>query len=557
MKFKEGNKVVIVRSLGERNGNSDDEYYYGGDTGELSLKTKGVVKSIDNSEEICVELKNGEEWSFHPDELKLATKDSVKMNALPEQYVFNLASQMPIFLINDRVYTLGEPDANLKSNFLQISDDNGSTKRALIESATLSQLEELTKAHNSGEFNRAQTNYLKGLLEDKSDVNDNDQYKLLDFIVNEVFPHFRKDGGDSRVAQLLGAKEGVDKEGARKAKTYETDAKKNPFISKLIDKVEKEKFKRRESGKKKLDSLLGYDYRWDFSEFPKNYEPNSLLGKILEGRNVAVVDNIFYNLVQSGSDRHKKILNLNGKEYILFSPKPFGEVKERYDFELSKVVKIDALNDKLTRDSDLSELAARNADLASLARKQEYKEGDFGFIKEEYNNDGDYSYWVFLQVPKHVMKMPDDYDFDDGGEDWDYGHDRPKKRSKRKTERYYLFDKVRVAVKVYIEGGKIYRCDESVTVENYNHPFAHGGDFGEICLGDYHFGKLNRLEKGEAVARLLVDTRQTFTSGYVDGGTTPIHSLEDYEDNRITLSEAKRRNIPVTNVNLGKHRRQR
>jgi len=221
-------------------------------------------------------------------------------------------------------------------------------------------------------------------------------------------------------------------------------------------------------------------------------------------------------------------------------------VKARYEFELSKAIRVGALKNRLTQDSQLKALAQRNSDLGSLVKKSEYAEGEFGFIRDE-DSDDEHSYWVFLQVPKHVLKMPDDYKEDSDDED-----------GRSLKGKHYLFDKVRVAVRVFLEDGRDISYDETpVTVEDYEHPFAHGGNFGEICLGEYNSNDLNKLKKGEAVAKLLKDTRTVLLSGYVSADINPVTFLGDFEDRRITPSDARRRNIPITNVNLEKGRRRR
>ena len=58
------------------------------------------------------------------------------------------------------------------------------------------------------------------------------------------------------------------------------------------------------------------------------------------------------------------------------------------------------------------------------------------------------------------------------------------------------------------------------------------------------------MKRGEAVAKLLVDTKHVLMSGYLDGDTTGISRLEEYEKNRIYPGEIKRRNLYVSNVKL-------
>lgn len=566
MAIKKGMKVVVAKNFGPENKSDtrdDDDYYFpdAENTSDIELGSKGTVSRVDgNKIYVEIEDRGGDEFPFHIKELKFPGQNVTldPLGKLPQPYVFVLASQMPIFLINDIVYSLDGSQGNLRSDFFKVSDNGSSSRRGLVESATLSQLEELTRAHHAKEYDKIERKYLQEVVEERSRNGDGDKHKLVDFIVNEVFPYFRGDGhNNSKIGQLLGLRiSNEEKSGKHEPQKPKEQSKEETFVSRLIDEIEKERFQRgedEEKKNKKLDTLLGYDPRWDVSEFPQDYDPSSSLGKILAGRNVAVVDNIFYNLVWTNSDQHRRVLNIGGKNFALVSPKPLEEVKARYDFELSKAVRIGALKDKLTQDSQLRALAQRNSNIGELVRRKEYIEGDFGFVREEDDwNDEDneehsgVSYTVFLNVPKHVIKMPDDYEIYD-----DNGH------KKKKQDRYYWFDRTRVAVRVFLDDDNKISYDKPISLDgdDYEHPFMMGD--GDICLGDYSYHKLDKFKRGEAIARLLTDTRTVLLSGYTRGKTPASMPLEEFENRRITLSEARRRNLPITNVNLEKGRRRR
>lgn len=570
MAIKKGLKVVIAKNLGPKNerdkGDKEDYYFADAESvNDVELGSKGTVSRVEGNKVYVTLEDTDDERPFHKDELKFPgqTITDNPLGRLPQQYVFTLASQMPIFLINDRVYSLDGSQGSLRSNFFQASDNGSSTRRGLVESATLASLEELTRAHHLKEYDKLERKYLQDVVEERSHSGEGDRYKLVDFIVNEVFPYFRSDGqSNARIGKLLGVRTVVaeDKKTKSKPQKPKGQSREETFVSKLIDGIEREKFQiggDEEKKTKKLDTLLGYDCRWDVTEFPQDYDPNSVLGQVLAGRNVAVVDNVFYNLVWTNSNQHRRVLNLGGKNFALVSPKPMDEVKARYEFELSKGVRVSALRDRLAHDEQLRVLAQRNSDIGELVRKKEYSERGFGFIRDEddwYDEDSGedhsgLSYLVFLEVPKHALKAPKGYDSDDDEEYDDNG------RRRKPQERCYWFDKTRAAVRVFLNDDGNITYDKPTTVEDYEHPFMTGDT--EICLGDYSFNKLNKLKRGEAVARLLVDTKQTFLSGYTRANTPAAQELNEFDNRRITLSEARRRNIPVTNINLEKGRRHR
>ncbi len=379
-----------------------------------------------------------------------------------------------------------------------------------------------------------------------------DNYKLLDFIVNKVFPYLRnKTDDNSKINKLFGVEE-AEEEIKKNSELQNEDQNKNEeFFSPLIKKIENEKFltdkkKDKKQKVKKLDLILGYnpDLEVNIKDLPKNYTPESLIGKALEGRNIAIINNLVYHLIKNNdkkdNNRQTQILNFEGKDYSLVSTIPVNELENKFYFELSKKVRIKTLKTKAANDKKIREFLQNNSDLESLVKKNEYREEDIGFIKR-----GDH-YYVFLQVPQHVLKMPDNYQFFNETYDDSFSNEKTKKE---KRNRYYHFDKVRVAIKLFIDRGKI-QYYRPVTIERYSHPFTKGPGYGSICLGYYNFHNLTSLEPCLAVATLLKDTKRTLLSGYVDAGTRPYRALELFGKRRLTLEEVKKRKLPITNINL-------
>ncbi len=93
-------------------------------------------------------------------------KKSALLQSLPS-YVFNLASQMPIFLLNDRLYVLGEAQKNPKENFFQTTKKGKILSHCIVESASLKSLEELAKSHFFKEFEKFRKEYLQKVIEEK------------------------------------------------------------------------------------------------------------------------------------------------------------------------------------------------------------------------------------------------------------------------------------------------------------------------------------------------------------------------------------------------------
>ncbi len=581
MGLKVGSKVTIKKNLGPKNRNNpgDEDCFYFPDgpyLEDVPLGSKGRVTKIEG-EQIWIKIRGDpdedemyyDEYPFHKSELEFPDEVAdTGLGKLPTAKVFSLASKVPVFLINERVYTLEEP-GEPNENFYQLEKKGKQVRHSLVESATLSSLERLAQQQHAKDFDKLQMGYLQTVFEEGAGEleNSNKRYVLLDFIVNKVFPYLRGKGGDEKkLAKLLGIKIEKVEEPKTSEQAPEKEPKEDPIIKKIVKEIEKEKLpgqkKRGKTKLSKLDELLGGEPETVPSG--QDYTPDSMLGKALGGRNAVIVKGAVYYLAAAEGLPDESYVNIDGKNFTLVSEEKAADLKARYDFELSKQVRIDALKVKYAEQKRIGQLKNSDSSLEALLKKKSYKEEDFGFIfddgtydpeedggfrdsyhEEESNyEDGEPSYWVFIQVPEHVLKMPEDEKNDYSY--YNYG----RKDSEDSVDQYFHFDPVRLAVRVYVGvNGKITYDAYPATVEDYEHPFSGSGRFSEICMGDYDRSKLSKLQEGEAIARLLIDGRKTLTSGYVSDVAPNIH-LSELSQNAITLAEVKKRKLPITNINI-------
>src|SRR3989344_2763368 len=527
MAFRKGSSVTIVKKLGSENEDDPgdkDTYYFGGYGDDIPLKTKGKITRM-NGNKIYVEF-DDISYPFHRNELAFENKEEYlsSLGKIPQNYLFKLASEIPVFIFNDRLYYLSsEPKDDLDSNYFQTSKERKIRRYSLIESASLSSLEKLTLQHNKGILFKIKEKYIKEVLDDESYSEAKDaNYRLVDFIVNRVFPYFRNNQSTSKIAGVLGFNVMGKNENTDVSKNGES----NKFISDLIEKVAKEKFKEddKKSSKfyQKVDSILAREF--DFKDFITNtedYQANSLLGRILGGRNVAIIDNKVYYLRINNNQNTNDIVNFDGKDFICSDSKPISDTVKEFEFELMKQIRIDALKSILNRDN-----VSKKVFIQKIVKMKAYGEDDFGFLVDDDN------YYVFLDVPKHVLKDPE-------------------------HNKYYLFGNVKIGVSIG-DSGQMYE-NKVVILQNYSHPFVGYSEdkFEEICVGNYPYSKLSNLKKEEAIARLLIDAKNTLLSGYNSKHVSPMAHLGDFESKRISLAEIKRRKLNITNINLGKSTRKR
>src|SRR3989344_3136395 len=392
MAFRKGSSVTIVKKLGSENEDDPgdkDTYYFGGYGDDIPLKTKGKITRI-NGNKIYVEF-DDISYPFHRNELAFENKEEYlsSLGKIPQNYLFKLASEIPVFIFNDRLYYLSS---------------------------------------------------------EAKDAN----YRLVDFIVNRVFPYFRNNQSASKIAGVLGFNVMGKNENTDVSKNGES----NKFISDLIEKVAKEKFKEddKKSSKfyQKVDSILAREF--DFKDFITNtedYQANSLLGRILGGRNVAIIDNKVYYLRINNNQNTNDIVNFDGKDFICSDSKPISDTVKEFEFELMKQIRIDALKSILNRDN-----VSKKVFIQKIVKMKAYGEDDFGFLVDDDN------YYVFLDVPKHVLKDPE-------------------------HNKYYLFGNVKIGVSIG-DSGQMYE-NKVVILQNYSHPFVGYSEdkFEEICVGNY------------------------------------------------------------------------
>jgi len=523
MEFKTGDKAIVARAL------DHDEYYYGCSTDSLPLKTQVVVLHSDHNS-IIAKLPNGTEFRFHPNELRKigAPSDWIIM---PNQYIIDISSKTPTAIINDRMYVIDEEeDRSLDKNFLRINN----TKYKVTESASLKSLEELTYTHNIKEFDNIESMFLEGIVEEGKEIitKTGKDYILMDFIVNEVFPYFRGSGDEGRVASLLGEKVQHEEKKIEKKKTISSKKARHleDYISKITEKIAKEKLsqpKKTIRQRKKLDDILGHN---EIDLNIKDYYPESVFGNIIGGKNAAIIEGTFYRLIEDEGMDEDTLLNIDGKEYIFLAPENLSPIKERYYFELSKLLRINTLK-KLYNQQSLIELMQNDSEIEDLVNMDEYSERDFGFIKK--GGQSNPYYYLFLKVPEHVLRDPE------------LGY-------------YHHFRGSRVAVKLYLNSSGEVSYEGPMMVERRSHPFSSNtNEYAGICMGNYERSKLNRLKRGEAVARLLTDAKHTLLSGYIDSDTGPERRLCKYTRNKISLEEIERKGLQITNVNLLHRRRRR
>src|SRR3989338_4076481 len=355
MKFREGEDVVIVGSAYKCNGcgGNHGRYYHGGQLDEVKPKSHGRILRVDSEEKLLLRLKDGREWWLHPDELDFLNKGQLAelkrllpgMQNLPKHPVFEIAEQAPVFLVDDKVYSLGEGTPQDGENFYEQNKRIRSTRTSLVEVGDLDSLEALTLDRAQPDMERIGEAYVKEAQKELNVLNrlegDLDTPQL---IFKQVFPYLQDKHYTDRVSELLGAEE--RKEVAEAEKPQEVKVEITQKLEQIADEIEIEvrdligrieeegqELAERSKKQSKLDNLFGY-------EEPKPYTGTSLLGRALNGRNVAIVLGTVCDLI-TGNDGFKKHVQIGGQRFSLVErDEPKREPKT--EFEVGDRIRMNA-----------------------------------------------------------------------------------------------------------------------------------------------------------------------------------------------------------------------
>ena len=614
MKFREGEDVVIVGSAYKCNdcGGNHGRYYHGGQLDEVKPKSHGRILRVVSEDKLLLRLKDRREWWLHPDELDFLDKGQMAklrrllpgMQNLPKHPVFEIAEQAPVFLVDDKVYSLGEGTPQDGENFYEQNKRIRSTRTSLVEVGDLDSLEALTLDRAQPDMERIGEAYVKEAQKELNVLNrlegDLDTPQL---IFKQVFPYLQDKHYTDRVSELLGAEE--RKEVAEAEKPQEVKVEITQKLEQIADEIEIEvrdligrieeegqELAERSKKQSKLDNLFGY-------EEPKPYTGTSLLGRALNGRNVAIVEGTVCDLI-TGNDGFKKHVQIGGQRFSLVErdepkrePKTEFEVGDRIrmnakangQYSITKegsegVIK-DDLGDgafqveftKLTSDleesnvwpinrkymENLAEIVTGNGatpkDLEDRFIVELGRKIRVDALREYLSRDKIVDLLRTQEAELLAMAGKREYK----GEGFGFTQDRggnyyaylevPAFAIKSQFDgNHYLFDRARIGIKVGWRGGELV-YNKLVMIDNNNHPFLHNGEgsFVELCLGGLNF-PISGKHNGEVIAKRLRRGREMVMFGYAGHDYDYSYKLTDnghFDRNRTDLKKLEEMGVLI------------
>ncbi|MBR9705870.1 hypothetical protein GOV14_02430 [Candidatus Pacearchaeota archaeon] len=452
--------------------------------------------------------------------------------------VFGLAQRTPIFVINGQVhYCFGNSRSG--PNTFKFHSDR---VRPVKEGPSLRVLEKLRDIKLSESYAIYQDIFIKEEFKRSGLTNLGGDNNLVRFVLRNVFPYLRHDD-EGMLASVFNTKaksKKVSKQSKSGKAVRDYDKKVADYFEGRVKYFENERSRykpivptkssrsRNRMKEKSLDAILlpvSVRKGIDLGGEPEVDRRDSVLYSLTNGQDFAIIDRSLYFLrkMPLGGE-----LNVDGRGYILEnaieSRKLFLEFSKRKANELS----LDALRHKFAENAEYQKLRTKEIDIAKYAGVNTYHEGEFGFEKAADNK-----LLLYAKIPDYVLKSPG-------------------------REAYYRFKGHKIALRLkWNSGYKNAGLDRGPhKLSHVVGPFYDGSGSSGLCMGHYNHDYFDRMDRGKAIAKYLLDARNVILHGY-QKGSNPYRSLSDsnFEDRRISLREIKKKKLPITNINYQRGRR--
>ncbi|MFH1174468.1 MAG: hypothetical protein V1725_05000 [archaeon] len=430
--------------------------------------------------------------------------------ALPLSPFFSLAKKMTLAVMNERLYL---PSATETDVILHLAGK----QHYLMQSAWMPSLEQLVKMQHASIFTQAEQAWADAFLrkvkasacEDEDYDEDSDEQKhlrMITFAVTKVFPYFRNE--DSQLDRMLGGK---------------VNKKATPKIIDILQKpawiIKEESRLNRQSlpdvartSKSRLDCLLSTTSHVALADISQTYEPVSLLGEALHGRNIVIIDKTVHHLMKGVPS--PTYIKEGRHRWSLVNAFPLEQVEPIYLAALERNMQRAGLEIAYTHCKEMEDLR-QQIELQELATRKEYHDKGFGFVWK-----GD-DLCIYLTVPAHVLKDPE-------------------------QAQYYFFRESKAFLRI-TDDDPIEYDEDIVFYDRYAHPFVDE----TLCTGDYsHESRLNSLPVEGQIAGRLIDARNILLYGYTGHHSYAPENLRTFTRNKISHTEVKRRHLPVTNLHV-------
>ena len=247
------------------------------------------------------------------------------IKTLPRHPIFEIAEQTPVFVLSEQVYSVGDGRASDGEDLFEKKRKTKVVKKPLIKVGDFASLDDLVFDRANPDMAGISKYYVQGVQKDLAVLKRlNKSMDTPQLIFKQVFSYLQDGEYKDKVTKLL------------EVKSKERVAKRNQRTSKLTSKLEKiagevvsevndlisqieQEGKSGESGKRsskqrKLDELFKY-------QPARAYTGSSLFGRAINGKNIAIVDGVIYNVILSNGAQHDYKLQVGKRRNKVFSKK--------------------------------------------------------------------------------------------------------------------------------------------------------------------------------------------------------------------------------------------
>jgi len=250
---------------------------------------------------------------------------------------------------------------------------------------------------------------------------------------------------------------------------------------------------------------------------------NSILYNLLKDKSLFIFDGNIYDFNSTSNKTNIKLLD---KYYKTKFVQKLDDFEKKYKNKLLENIEQISVGSNVNLLKQTKKLLNEKKHLEEIVNKNIYQKRDIGFKK--INNN---SYYVFLQLEPFVLQDLDN-----------------------KTEKFYKFNKCKVAVKVSNKKNRI-SWDWPIVLERYTHPALKKEGLSKqyICVGNKDFirEEIKNKNLSDKVHTVLLRGKKAITTGYFNKEKIVPHKHlyeSCFDSQKVSKSSIKNKKMVVTNM---------
>jgi|GEM_PF-5576746 len=423
----------------------------------------------------------------------------VKQNIIPKHPIFEIAQEIPVFVIKNQIYTADEEIDFSVDNF------NGAP---LIEIGNLKEIGERYLEKEQEVIENFKENFANRIKPSLTILN----LDIPQLIYTKILPYFRSSEDQKPIAPL-------SLSGKRLEEIIQFAEEE---ISSKVEEIEAEN--RRELSEKRkqerLSELLEVPKEKIKKEPKKEITQKEIFENITEGRDVVFIENETYSLVEEGRAYDPKVTIGGIPLYIQPNPR-FKGLEKKFEGKLIKKLMSDSIKENFTKEKITEELMKQEPDVLAIRGLHKYAEEDFGFRNIEGN------YYVYLNVPAFILNVRRDN---------------------------YLFDESKVMIPINFDekdNPLISYSHAFIYQEKERHPYAWNDEELSLIKTGIHFEQegepsrtiLNNLLKAREIVMF-----QEYPNEVHEYREILYNKLDNFESHKISDEDVEKLNLPITKI---------